>query len=130
MNRYSSDREGCIINEAAMKDFNITDLEKTRFMEPGDSGSRAYLPILGVVKNFNFESLRNPIGPYIMKFQNDGMIWGYITVRLSAKDYSKTIASIENLWKEYVSNNPLQYYFVDEDFEKMYIQENRMHRWL
>ncbi len=122
---FSSDREGCIINEAAMKDFNITDLEKTRFMEPGDSGSRAYLPILGVVENFNFQSLRNPIGPYIMKFQNDGMLWGYLTVRLSAKDYSKTIASIENLWKEYVSNNPLQYYFVDEDFEQMYIQEKQ-----
>jgi putative ABC transport system permease protein len=122
---FSSDREACVINEAAMKDFNITDLEKTRFMEPGDAGSRAYLAILGVVKNFNFQSLRNPIGPYIMKFQNDGLLFGYITVRLSAKDYSKTIASIENLWKEYVSNNPLQYFFVDEDFEQMYLQEKQ-----
>ena len=45
------------------------------------------------------------------------MLWGYITVRLSAQNYSKTISAIENKWKEFVSNNPLQYYFVDADFE-------------
>ncbi|MFZ0280938.1 MAG: FtsX-like permease family protein [Bacteroidales bacterium] len=122
---FTSDKEACIINEAAMKDFNITDLEKARFMEPRDSGKIAYLPVIGVVKSFNFQSLRNPIGPYIMKFQNDGMLWGYLTVRLTAQNYSKTIASIENTWKEFVSNNPLQYYFVDEDFEQMYIQEKQ-----
>jgi putative ABC transport system permease protein len=122
---YSSDRDACLINETALKNFNITDLDKTRFMQPKDSGKIAYLPILGVVKNFHFESLRNPIGPYIFQFQNDDMLWGYVTVRLSAQDYSKTINAIEDVWKEYVSNNPLQYYFVDEDFEQMYIQEKR-----
>jgi putative ABC transport system permease protein len=94
-------------------------------MEPEDSGKIKYLPVIGVVKNFNFESLRNPIGPYIIKFQNDGMLWGYVSVRLSAQNYTKTINEIEKVWKEYVSNNPLQYYFVDEDFEQMYIQEKQ-----
>jgi len=122
---YSSDQQACLINETALKDFNITDLEKVRFMQPNDSGKIEYVPILGVIKNFNFESLRNPIGPYIFKFQNDNMLWGYLSVRLSAQNYSKTINAIENVWKEYVSNNPLQYYFVDEDFEQMYIQEKR-----
>jgi putative ABC transport system permease protein len=122
---FTSDQESCMINESALKDFNITDLDKTRFMEPRDSGKVNYLPVIGVVKNFNFQSLRNPIGPYIMKFQNNNMLWGYVTVRLSAQNYSKTIASIENIWKEFVSNNPLQYYFVDEDFEQMYIQEKQ-----
>lgn len=121
---FTSDKDACIINETAVKDFNITDIEKTRFMEPRDSGFR-YLPVIGVVRNFNFESLRNPIGPYIMKFQNENNQWGYITVRLTAQNISKTIDSIEKLWKEFVSNNPLQYYFVDEDFEKMYIQERQ-----
>lgn len=122
---YSSDKEACIVNESTIKNFGITDIQKTRFMEPGDSGEMNYLPILGVVKNFNFESLRNPINPCIFKFQNDGMMWGYITVRLSARNYVKTISAIESKWKEYVQNNPLQYYFLDQDFEKMYIQEKQ-----
>jgi putative ABC transport system permease protein len=122
---YSSDKEACIVNESTIKNFGITDIQKTRFMEPGDSGKMNYLPILGVVKNFNFESLRNPINPCIFKFQNDGMLWGYITVRLTARNYSKTISEIESKWKEFVQNNPLQYYFLDADFEKMYIQEKQ-----
>ena len=122
---YSSDKQACIINETARKDFNITNIEEVRFMNPTDSGKMEYMPIIGVVKNFNFESLRNPIGPYILRFQNDGMIWGYISIRLSAQNISKTISEVEKIWKEYVSNNPLQYYFVDEDFEQMYIQEKQ-----
>jgi putative ABC transport system permease protein len=122
---YTSDQQACLVNEAAIKDFGITDIHSTRFMEPEDSGKMNYLPILGVVKNFNFESLRNPIGPYIFKFQNDGMLWGYLSVRLSAVNYAKTINEIESKWKEYTANDPLQYYFLDEDFEKMYIQEKQ-----
>jgi len=122
---FTSDKDACIINESAVKDFKITDIEKARFMEPRDSGKVNYLPVIGVVKNFNYESLRNPIGPYILKFQNDNMLWGYITVRLSAQNYSKTIIAIEDKWKEFVSNNPLQYYFLDADFEQMYKQEKQ-----
>jgi putative ABC transport system permease protein len=122
---FTSDKDACIINESAFKDFRITDIEKTRFMEPRDSGKINYLPVIGVVKNFNYESLRNPIGPYILKFQNDNMLWGYLTVRLSGQNYSKTIGAIEDKWKEFVSNNPLQYYFLDADFELMYKQEEQ-----
>ena len=122
---YTTDKQACLVNEAAIKNFGITDIQNTRFIESGDSGKVSYLPILGVVKNFNFESLRNPIGPYIFKFQNEGMLWGYLSVRLSAVNYSKTIAEIEAKWKEYTANNPLQYYFLDEDFEEMYVQEKQ-----
>lgn len=122
---HSSDRQACIINETAKKDFKITDIEKIRFMNPGDSGKIEYMPIIGVVKNFNFESLRNPIGPYLIRFQNDRMLWGYVSVRLAAQNISNTINEIEKTWKDYVPGGPLQYYFVDEDFAKMYSQEKQ-----
>jgi putative ABC transport system permease protein len=122
---FSTDKQACLINESAQKDFAITNFENTRFATPDDSGKMNYIQVIGVVKNFNFESLRNPIGPYIMRFQNDDMLWGYITVRLTAQNYSTTISAIENKWKEFIPNNPLQYYFVDEDFEQMYIQEKQ-----
>ncbi len=122
---YSSDQQACLVNEAAIKNFNITDIQNTRFFEPGDSGKMNYLPVLGVVKNFNFESLRNPIEPYILKFQNDGMLWGYVTVKLSPVNYQSTISQIESIWKEFMANAPLQYYFLDKDFEQMYSQEKQ-----
>jgi putative ABC transport system permease protein len=122
---FTTDQQACLINESAFKNFAITDLEKARFMQPHDSGKVTYLPVIGVVKNFNFESLRNPIQPYIFRFKTDENLWGYVTVKLSAQNYSKTINEIEKIWKEYVPNSPLQYYFIDADFEKMYSQEKQ-----
>lgn len=122
---YPGDKSACLVNESAIKNFGITDISKTRFMNPNDSGNMTYLPILGVVKNFNFTSLRNPIDPYIFKFQDNNMLWGYITVRLAPGNFQKTISQIEDTWKEFVHNNPLQYYFLDEDLERMYIQEKQ-----
>jgi putative ABC transport system permease protein len=122
---FTTDQKACLVNETAVKEFGITDMEKTRFMTPADSGKVNYLPVIGVVKNFNFESLRNPIGPFMFQFQTEGYFWGYLTVKLSAKNYSKTISEIENKWKEYTTNSPLQYYFLDKDFEQMYIQEKQ-----
>lgn len=121
---FTTDQEACLLNESAVKNFSITDLEKTRFSRPGSS-EPVYMPILGVVKDFNFESLRNPVQPYIFCFKKDDNLWGYVSVKLSAHDYSNTIARIEKIWKEYTANSPLQYYFIDEDFEQMYIQEKQ-----
>jgi len=121
---YTTDAQACILNESAMKNFGITNMEKTRIMRPDDSGPQ-YLSIIGVVKNFNFESLRNPIQPYILLLQGENNYWGYVTVRLSSSNYTATINAIEKTWKEYSSNAPLQYYFLDADFEKMYTQEQQ-----
>lgn len=122
---FTSDKDACIINESAAKNFGITDITKTRFMLPLDSGRFQYLQVIGIVKNFNFESLRNPIQPYIFLLQGDNNLWGYITVRLSGQNYQQTIGQLENKWKEFTSNDPMQYYFIDEDFEQMYKQEKQ-----
>ena len=122
---FSTDKDACLVNESVVKNFGITDPLKARFLQPGDPAHVQYIPVIGVVKNFNFESLRNPIGPYILCFQNENFLWGYLTVRLNAKNYSETINAIEKVWKDYAANAPLQYYFLDADFEKMYVQEKQ-----
>jgi len=122
---FTTDKQACLVNESAVKNFTIIDFAKTRFIQPADSGKLDYLPVIGVVKNFNFESLRNPIQPYLFRFKTDNVLWGYLTVRLSGKNYTSTISAIENKWKDFVPNNPLQYYFVDADFELMYKQEKQ-----
>jgi putative ABC transport system permease protein len=127
---FTTDQQACLVNETAVKDFEIGDLEKTRFMQPQEEGKINYLQVIGVVKNFNFESLRNPIGPFIFCLKTDEMSFpymfgGYLSVKLTAQNFSKTISEIEKKWKEFTTNDPLQYYFIDEDFEQMYIQEKQ-----
>ena len=122
---FSADKQACLINETAAKDFEIGDLEKARFMQPSENGTIGYLQVIGVVRNFNFESLRNPIGPFMFCLKTDDMPGGYLSVKLSAQNYSKTISEIEKKWKEFTTNDPLQYYFIDEDFKQMYLQEKQ-----
>jgi len=122
---FTTDAEACIINESALRNFEIDDISQTRFMWPQDSGRFIYLQIVGVVNNFNFESLRNPIQPYVFLLQGDDNMWGYITIRLSGTNVQQTISQIESRWKEFTSNDPMQYYFIDEDFEQMYLQEKQ-----
>jgi putative ABC transport system permease protein len=122
---FANDQMACILNESAIREFNITDIEKTRLYQPIGPGKYNTLQLIGVVKNFNFESLRNPIKPYIFCFKTDGMTYGFLSVKLTAANYTKTINEIENRWKEFTSNTPLQHYFVDQDFEKIYIQERQ-----
>ena len=122
---FASDYQSCIINESAVKNFGITDLEKTRFTPPGDPRSLTYLQVIGVVKNFNFRSLHDKIGPYIFCLKNDGYAAGYLSVKLMAQNYTKTLGEIESKWKEFTISKPLEYYFVDKDFEKMYEQDKQ-----
>jgi hypothetical protein len=58
-------------------------------------------------------------------FKGDRQNWGYVTVKLSAQNYQHTISQIEKQWREFTSNDPMQYYFVYEDFEQMYLQEKQ-----
>jgi len=123
---FTTDSDACIINENAAKEFGITDITKTRFILPtSESGDYKFLQVIGIVNNFNFESLRNPIKPHIFLYKGDEQLWGYITVKLSAQNYQNTITEIENRWKQFTSNAPMQYYFIDEDFEQMYRQEKQ-----
>jgi putative ABC transport system permease protein len=123
---FTTDHDACIINESAAKNFGITDISKTRFIRPtSESGDYQLLQVIGIVKNFNFESLRNPIQPHVFLCKGDENLWGYVTVKLSAQNYQSTIKEIESRWKEFTSNDPMQYYFIDQDFEQMYRQEKQ-----
>jgi len=122
---HSTDREACLVNESAVREFGLDQPDQTRIIRPGDEGRLQTMSIIGVVSNFNHESLRNPIQPYIFCFKGDDQMWGYLTVKLTASNYTETIGGIEELWKEFTANNPLQYYFVDDDFENMYKQEKQ-----
>ena len=122
---FTTDQQACLINESAIRNFGITDIEKTRFTKPGGLTGSEYLQVIGVVKNFNFKSLHNQIEPYLFCLKTDEISGGYLSVKLSAGNYSKTISAIETRWKEFTGNKPLEYYFVDKDFEQMYVAEKQ-----
>ena len=123
---HPTDKDVCLVNERAIKQFNIALPLSTRFINPSEDPSKPeYLPIIGVISDFHFESLRVEINPYMFKFKKDDKNWGYISIRLSAGASGNTLKEIEKTWREFTANDPMQYFFMDKDFEKQYSEEKQ-----
>ena len=80
-------------------------------------------PVVGVIKNFNFSSLHDPIGPLVVilgrDFSRDFMI------RIDGNDLQSTIGRLEMVWKQRITDRPFNYHFLDEDYNKLYKSEQR-----
>jgi putative ABC transport system permease protein len=121
---FTSDDRACLVNESAIKKYNI-DPHKLRIMGYRDSGKVTYYPIIGVVKDFVFETQRNQVAPFIFRLRSDGTNRGYLTAKISANNYRETIQNIGDRWKEFVPDEPFKYFFVDDAMNKLYSKERQ-----
>jgi putative ABC transport system permease protein len=121
---FPADAQACLLNESALKKFNI-DPGKLRIMGYRDSGKVDYYPIIGVVKDFIFESQRNQIAPFIFRLKSESDRYGYITVKISPKNQMETIKKIETTWKEFTTDDPLKYRFIDDIMKQLYVKEQQ-----
>jgi putative ABC transport system permease protein len=121
---FPSDQKACIVNAKAIEDYNFDDPFNVRFRdEPDADGNPAYMPIIGSVNNFHFASLHGPIKPYMFRYKEDGIYFGYVTIRLTPAADKETINQIEKIWKSLAGHEPLQYYFMGDDFDRLYSEE-------
>ena len=117
---FGAENSACIINESAVKQQNLTNPLATRLVDNFEK-----LSVIGVVKNFHYESLQSQINPYIFKFKGDSNNYGYFSLRLTASASSKTIRQIEKVWNDFVTDDPFQYFFMDEEFAQKYKEERQ-----
>src|SRR5689334_3448146 len=123
---FPTDSLGVILNEAAVKVLGFKDpfketIYRPNFYDGGIHGSLAY-HVVGVVKDFNFSSMHQSVGPVIIQ---RGDNWGAIAVRVDTKNISSIINAIKNKWTAMVPAQPFNYTFMDADFDKIYTAEQR-----
>jgi putative ABC transport system permease protein len=123
--QLATDSTAIIINEAAAKFLATKDLLNKKLYEIKDINTKTLdeWHIIGVIKNFNFSSLRDVITPLALKPGKDN---GNISVRINASNTSNLLAQIKNKWKAIAPSQPFDYSFMDEDFNKQYTTEQRM----
>ncbi len=120
-----SDSSGVVVNEATVKALGLEDPLNTRFLEPGEEGEEdRFKPIIGVVKDFHFASMQTEIAPMAMHFM-PGNWEGIITIRLGEGNRVETVAFVERTWKEFISEAPFEYSWMDEEFDKLFATERR-----
>lgn len=127
MEGSESDMEtGVIINRAAMEDFGWeTAVGKTVGL--GSNGSEK-MNVIGVIENYNYQSLENEVAPILHFYRpSENGSQNFISVRLAQNDINSTLAFIEEQWNEIVdSEMPINYSFVDQEFERMYQAQDRL----
>jgi putative ABC transport system permease protein len=126
---FTSDSTACVINETAVKNFQLEDPLNTRFILPTPFGSHRIIQnVVGVVKDFHFTSLREGINPFVFLNAGNQQNWGYFSIKIRPENVSKTTAQVEKVWKDFTNDYPIQYFFMDEDFNRQYQEDQRTGR--
>jgi putative ABC transport system permease protein len=119
---FPSDSLGIILNEAAVREFNFDEALNSEILynDGGDTFKR--YTVVGVMKNFNFESFKSEVRPLAIMLGND---LDNLMIRYSGSS-AQALAQTEKLWKEYAAGEPFEYEFLDESFDRLFRAEQRM----
>ncbi|MDB5024933.1 MAG: cell division protein FtsX [Mucilaginibacter sp.] len=124
--QLKTDSSGILVNETAarMLGYSNDPLNK-KLYSPQNKGGKTIIKeyhIIGVLKDFNFKSLRDNITPVVMILAEDK---GALSVRIDAKNLAPFVAKIENKWNALSPDQHLEYSFMDKDFDAVYKFEQR-----
>lgn len=111
--------QAIVINEATAKSLgyrNAADAVGRNYSQWGRTGK-----IIGVLKDFHFQSLQETVKPLNMRINLRGT--GAFTLKIEAKNVPATISAIQSRWRALAPERPFNYVFVDETFNKQYASE-------
>ena len=121
---FPTDSTAIILNEtaaAALGWNNVTAIGKTVIRQNSDKGRNFPFLVIGVVKNFNFKSLHEAIGPLYMSLQPEsGLIF-----KIKTTDVAGLLATMKQQWNSYNTGEPFTYSFMDDLFNKIYSAEQK-----
>jgi putative ABC transport system permease protein len=122
--QFPTDSGGLIINEAAAKFLATKNLLNKKLYKIEDIKTKkiSELHIIGVIKNFNFSSLRDVITPLGLILRHEP---GNISVRINNSGIPAVIGQIKNKWQTMASGQPFDYSFMDEQFNNLYTSEQK-----
>lgn len=122
---FPTDSSAIIINEAAAKLFGFTDPlnRPLYYMNDFPKKDLTKYHIIGVVKNFNFNTLREEVTPLCFLYQPQN---GSVAFRIHSANIPNLVSMIQDKFKSLAPEQPFSYSFMDDDFNKIYSNEQRM----
>jgi len=110
-------QQSVIINEAAVTSLGWKDPIGKKF----NASSQNPLTVIGVVKDFNFVSMRHKVEPLMIVDQKPSN--NTMSIRISHGKIPETISSIERIWEKINPGHPFEYTFLDDEFNQLYKSE-------
>ncbi len=116
---YSTDTSAYILNEEAVKRMGLKNPVGQILETNGGKGT-----IVGVVKDFHYESMHNPISPLIINCRPE---WTWLMyVKTDGRDIQKTLKGIEDVYKTMAPGFIFDYNFQDKEYERLYRSEQQI----
>ena len=119
-----SDSSTCLINESALENLGI-DISSALGLTIEDPESQQNMVIIGVVKDFPYRSMHQSIGPLRISARPHP-VDKIVYAKVPSKDINNYIEVLEAKWKEVFPGIGFDYWFLDEEFGRMYESETRM----
>ena len=117
-----ADSSAVLINETAAKALGITQPSEQLIEIPLDQPFKA--SVIGIVKDFNFQSLREPLAPMVLGFQkNPVQSIDYFAVRVTTDNMSKTLRQMDAVLHSFDQNHLFEYHFLDKQWELFYRED-------
>jgi putative ABC transport system permease protein len=116
---FPSDKNAFLINETLARELNWDDPEEKTIERNGIH------PVIGMVKDFNFASLHQEIGPLIFAM-TPYLGYDYLLVRFKTDNLDVLIDNIRKNWERIDPNEPFEYFFLDDAFNDMYRAEQKL----
>ena len=124
--RHSTDSTAVILNETAAKTFGWDKNDLSHTISNSDNqGRKVTYRVIGVIKDFHFKSLHEPITPLVMTLANSS---GAVIVKVKGADVAGLVASLKEQWMKFSPEEPFSYSFLDERFMQTYEAERRLGR--
>ena len=112
-----------ILSRSAVERLGLTTPEEVAGLHIRYMGSPP-IRIIGVVEDFHMQSVHSAAGPVQLRFMNRGG-GGQAAIRLQARNIQDGVNAIEETWAAIFPHHPLAYSFLNEDFERLYVSEQR-----
>ena len=120
---YGSDSSSVLINESAVKSLGLKEPVGKYILQPNGPQQFRKLKIIGIMKDFNIESMHKAITPVCFTVLYKGGGDQYATVRLSGASSMTTIRAIEKKWQEFTTKQPFQYDYFSDTWDHLYATE-------
>ncbi|HXB42720.1 MAG TPA: FtsX-like permease family protein, partial [Puia sp.] len=122
---FVSDSSAVIINETTAKLLGFDEPVGKNIYGTYNSASNQRIPynIIGVVRNFNYESLKQNVGPLSLFLRPST---GLVSIKITGANIPDVLKQAENKWKAMAPGMPFSYRFLDESFNEMYRSEQRI----
>lgn len=123
-NEFTDDTNAVVLNQSAVRELGLADPIGDQVRMPGDNPEHDhYVDIIGVMEDFHFESLHHKIRPLLI-FKH-GSWPAFITMKISPENVQETIVHAKEVWRKFIPDKPIEYFFMDEDFSRLYESEER-----